>query len=170
MPLPKSCRILRRSPLLFAFEFGEIYVYIKGGEPAARGPHAARVTFSNGPPVYFATVTLNGSWTYADKTRATSVLCDGRRWHCTGFNIRQVSYWHNKTTPCVVQQMLSLKNNVFYFAPGKFICPRTLKGSPPLAYMVQIFLIWQDLQITTPITAYVVPTARYKRAQFCCIW
>ena len=30
-------------------------VYTRGGEPAARGPHAARVTFSNGPPVYFAT-------------------------------------------------------------------------------------------------------------------
>ena len=27
------------------------------------------------------------NWTYADKTRATSVLCDGRRWRCTGFSV-----------------------------------------------------------------------------------
>ena len=28
-----------------------------------------------------------GSWTYADKTRATSVLCDGCWWRCIGFRI-----------------------------------------------------------------------------------
>ena len=44
------------------------------------------------------------------------MFSNGRRWRCTGFSIRQVSHWHNTTTSCVVQQMLSLKNNVFYFA------------------------------------------------------
>ena len=47
-------------------------------------------------------------------TRTKSVLCDGRRWRCTGFSIRQVSHCHKKTTSAVVQQMLSLKKHVLF--------------------------------------------------------
>ena len=43
--------------LLLSAKSGDPLLH-SGWEPVARVPHAARVTFSNGPPVYFATVML----------------------------------------------------------------------------------------------------------------